>query len=502
MNNPSTVGELKSSGWKAVPVKEEMRRNLIRRLKAKEPLLPGIIGYDKTVLPSLRNAILARHDFILLGLRGQAKSRILRALTGFLDERIPVVDGCEINDDPLAPLCKRCRRLTAERGDSLPVAWLGREDRFREKLATPDVTMADLIGDVDPIKAASERRSLSDEEVIHYGLIPRTHRGIFAINELPDLQTRIQVGLLNIMEERDVQIRGFPIRLPLDVCIVYSANPEDYTNRGTIITPLRDRIDSQIMTHYPATLEDGMAITTQEAWVARNGGPATKIPRLLRELVESVAFAARKSTFVDQSSGVSARLTIAALENVVSNAEHRALANGETTVVPRVCDLYAALPAVTGKIELVYEGEQEGPVAVSRRVLGDAVNQLFSRYFPNATPAKPRGRRPAPEGPIKGSKDTAAEETIYKSVTDWFAKGNKVELTDQMSAADYVRALDKVDGLRELATKHLRPEGDGELALAMEFTLEGLHQHSLVAREEIDSKVSYRDMLRQMFESL
>ncbi|HZL72455.1 MAG TPA: magnesium chelatase, partial [Planctomycetota bacterium] len=400
------------------------------------------------------------------------------------------------------PLCKRCRRLAAERGDALPVSWLAREDRFREKLATPDVTMADLIGDVDPIKAASERRSLSDEEVIHYGLIPRTHRGIFAINELPDLQTRIQVGLLNIMEERDVQIRGFPIRLPLDVCIVYSANPEDYTNRGTIITPLRDRIDSQIMTHYPATLEDGMAITTQEAWVARNGGPATKIPRLLRELVESVAFAARKSTFVDQSSGVSARLTIAALENVVSNAEHRALANGEAAVVPRVCDLYAALPAVTGKIELVYEGEQEGPVAVSRRVLGDAVNQLFSRYFPNATPAKPRGRRPAPEGPIKGSKDTAAEETIYKSVTDWFAKGNKVELTDQMSAADYVRALDKVDGLRELATKHLRPEGDGELALAMEFTLEGLHQHSLVAREEIDSKVSYRDMLRQMFESL
>ena len=499
---PKTVGELRSSGWKAVPVKEEMRRNLIRRLKAKEPLLPGIIGYDKTVLPSLRNAILARHDFILLGLRGQAKSRILRALTGFLDERVPVVEGCEINDDPLAPLCKRCRRLAVERGDALPVAWLGREERFREKLATPDVTMADLIGDVDPIKAASERRSLSDEEVIHYGLIPRTHRGIFAINELPDLQTRIQVGLLNIMEERDVQIRGFPIRLPLDVCIVYSANPEDYTNRGTIITPLRDRIDSQIMTHYPATLEDGMAITTQESWVARTGAPATKIPRLLRELVESVAFAARKSTFVDQSSGVSARLTIAALENVVSNAEHRAILNGEATVVPRVCDLYAALPAVTGKIELVYEGEQEGPAAVSRRVLGDAVQQLFSRYFPNATPPKPKSRRPSPEVPLKGSKDTAAEETIYKPVMDWFAKGNKVELTDQMPAADYARALDKVDGLRDLATKHLKPEGDGEVALAMEFTLEGLHQHSLVAREEIDSKVSYRDMLRQMFESL
>ena len=479
-----------------------MRRNLIRRLKAKEPLLPGIIGYDKSVLPSLRNAILARHDFILLGLRGQAKSRILRALAGFLDERIPVVEGCEINDDPLNPLCKRCRRLAAERGDSLGVAWMGRDERFREKLATPDVTMADLIGDVDPIKAASERRSLSDEEVIHFGLIPRTNRGIFAINELPDLQTRIQVGLLNIMEERDVQIRGFPIRLPLDVCIVYSANPEDYTNRGTIITPLRDRIDSQILTHYPATIEDSMAITAQEAWIARAGAPPVKIPRLLRELVESVAFAARKSTFVDQSSGVSARLTIAAIENVVSNAEHRALAHGEPAAVPRVCDLYAALPAVTGKIELVYEGEQEGPAAVSRRVLGDAVNQLFSRYFPDAAPPKPKGRRPSPEAPVKGSKDPAADDTIYKTVLDWFAKGNKVELTDAMPATEYARALDRVDGLRELALRHLKPDGDGEAALAMEFILEGLHQHSLVAREELDSKVSYRDMLRQMFESM
>jgi magnesium chelatase subunit I len=499
---PATVGELRSSGWKAVPVKEEMRRNLVRRLKAKEPLLPGIIGYDRTVLPSLRNAILARHDFILLGLRGQAKSRILRALTGFLDERIPVVDGCQINDDPLDPLCKRCRRLAAEKGDALPVAWKPRDERYLEKLATPDVTMADLIGDVDPIKAASEKRSLSDEEVIHYGLIPRTHRGIFAINELPDLQTRIQVGLLNIMEERDVQIRGFPIRLPLDVCIVYSANPEDYTNRGTIITPLRDRIDSQIMTHYPATLEDGMAITAQESWIDRDGAPKVTVPRLLKELVESVAFAARKSSFVDQSSGVSARLTIAALENVVSNAEHRAIANGETSAVPRVCDLYAALPAVTGKIELVYEGEQEGPAAVSRRVLGEAVQQLFNRYFPNQAPAPKPKRRPSPEAPMRGSKDPAAEETIYKPVLEWFAKGNTVEITDEMPAADYARALDKVDGLRDLATRHLKPAVDGEIALAMEFLLEGLHQQSLVARDELGIKVSYRDMLRQMFESL
>src|SRR5262245_17697739 len=494
-----TVGDLKKSGARVISVKEEMRQNLIRRMKDGKPLFPGIIGYEKTVIPAIQNALLARHDFILLGLRGQGKSRILRALVDLLDEKVPVVPGCEINDHPLAPLCKRCRRTVT---DDTPLGWLAREDRYREKLATPDVTMADLIGDVDPIKAASERRSLSDEEVIHYGLIPRTHRGIFAINELPDLQTRIQVGLLNIMEERDVQIRGFPIRLPLDVCIVYSANPEDYTNRGTIITPLRDRIDSQIMTHYPATLEDGMAITAQEAWVARNGGPATKIPRLLRELVESVAVAARKSSFVDQSSGVSARLTIAALENVVSNAEHRALANGEAAVVPRVCDLYAALPAVTGKIELVYEGEQEGPAAVSRRVLGEAVQQLFTRYFPSASAPKPKSRRPSPEAPMKGSKDSAADETIYKPILDWFAKGNAVEITDEMPASEYARALDKVDGLRELATKHLKPVVDGEIALAMEFLLEGLHQHSLVARDEIGSKVSYRDMLRQMFESL
>jgi len=500
---PKTVGELRSSGWRSVPVKEEMRRNLIRMLRDKEPVLPGIIGYERTVLPSLRNAILARHDFILLGLRGQAKSRILRALTGFLDERIPVVEGCEINDDPFAPLCKRCRRLAAERGDALPVAWLGRQERYREKLATPDVTMADLIGDIDPIKAATERRSLSDEEVIHYGLIPRTHRGIFAINELPDLQTRIQVGLLNIMEERDVQIRGFPVRLPLDVCIVYSANPEDYTNRGTIITPLRDRIDSQILTHYPATLEDAMAITAQESWVQRSGAPAVKLPRLIREIVDSVAFAARKSEFVDQSSGVSARLAIAALENVVSNAEQRAIANGEASTVPRVCDLYAALPAVTGKIELVYEGEQEGLAAVGRRVLGEAVQQLFARYFPNAAPAKPKPKRsPAPEATGRGSKDTAAEETIYKPVVDWFSKGNKAEITDSMSSGDYAAALSKVEGLREIAVRHLKPEGPEEIPLAMEFVLEGLHQNSLVAREEMDSKVSYRDMLRQMFESM
>ncbi|MBI4566259.1 MAG: magnesium chelatase [Planctomycetes bacterium] len=504
MAPPRTVGALKDSGGEAIPVKEEMRRNLIRKLKAGETLFPGIVGYDKTVLPALRNAVLARHDFILLGLRGQAKSRILRGLTALLDEWLPVVDGCEINDDPFAPICKRCRRLAEEMGDRLPVSWIGREKRYREKLATPDVTMADLIGDIDPIKAANERRSLSDEEVIHFGIIPRTNRGIFAINELPDLQTRIQVGLLNIMEERDVQIRGFPVRLPLDVCIVYSANPEDYTNRGTIITPLRDRIDSQILTHYPETLEDAMAITAQEAWAARTGAPPVRLPRLVRELVESVAFAARRSEFVDQSSGVSARLSIAALESVISNAEQRGLLRGEEKAIPRVCDLYAALPGVTGKIELVYEGEQQGMVAVGKRVLADAVREVFLKYFPNAKakPEKPRRTSASREPAGRGSKDPAPEETIYKSVLDWFAQGNRVELTDTMPSPEYAQALDRVQGLRELAAGALQPTGEAETALAMEFVLEGMHQLSLVAREELGAKVSYRDMLKQMFESM
>ena len=328
-----------------------MRRNLIRMLKENRPLLPGIIGYERTVVPAIQNALLARHDFILLGLRGQGKSRILRALVSLLDEKVPVVPGCEINDHPLAPMCKRCKRTVT---DATEIGWLAREDRYREKLATPDVTMADLIGDIDPIKAANERRSLSDEEVIHYGILPRTHRGIFAINELPDLQTRIQVGLLNIMEERDVQIRGFPIRLALDICIVYTANPEDYTNRGSIITPLKDRIDSQILTHYPASIEEAMAITSQESWTKREGVCDVRVPALLREVVEEIGFQARKSEFVDQNSGVSARMSISAMENIVSNCERRALRSGEKRAVPRICDLYAAVPAIASVISTLF----------------------------------------------------------------------------------------------------------------------------------------------------
>ena len=494
-----TVGDLKKSGARVVSVKEEMRLNLIRRMKDGKPLFPGIIGYEKTVIPAIQNALLARHDFILLGLRGQGKSRILRALVDLLDEKIPVVPGCEINDHPLAPLCKRCRRTV---NDDTPLGWLAREDRYREKLATPDVTMADLIGDIDPIKAANERRSLSDEEVIHYGILPRTHRGIFAINELPDLQTRIQVGLLNIMEERDVQIRGFPIRLPLDVCIVYTANPEDYTNRGSIITPLKDRIDSQILTHYPSSIEDAMSITAQEAWTKRGDLCEVRIPRLVSEIVEEVGFQARKSEFVDQNSGVSARMSISAMECIVSNCERRAIRSSEKRAVPRICDLYAAVPAIAGKIELVYEGEREGVVAVARRILGQAVQSSFKRYFPDAFGSKPVESKPLKtRGGKPGTKDAPLDETVYKPVLDWFARGSRIEITDAMTSADYARALEQVPGLREIAERHLKPSAE-ELPLAMEFILEGLHQNSLIAREDLDAAVSYKDMLKTMFESM
>src|SRR5687768_7407782 len=326
---PRTLGELRVSGWRPRTVKAEMRANLIARIQSGEPLFPGIVGYDKTVIPQLENAILSQHDFILLGLRGQAKTRILRQLKSFLDEWMPEIEGSEVHDDPFHPISAFARRTVAEKGDATPIAWVHRDERYKEKLATPDVSIADLIGDIDPIKAATRKLSFADEEVIHYGLIPRTNRGIFAINELPDLQPRIQVGLLNILEEKDVQVRGFPVRLPLDMLLVFSANPEDYTNRGNIITPLRDRIASQIMTHYPLTVDDGISITAQEAWTDREAGVTVEIPRLMREMIEEVAIQARKSEYVDQSSGVSARMTISLLENVVSNAERRGLRTGE-----------------------------------------------------------------------------------------------------------------------------------------------------------------------------
>ncbi|HBX67234.1 MAG TPA: magnesium chelatase, partial [Balneolaceae bacterium] len=366
----STLGELKESGWESISVKEEIRKNLIQKMRSGEELFPGILGYDKTVLPQIQHALLSRHDMILLGLRGQAKTRILRMLVNFMDEYIPIVKGSEINDDPFNPLSKFAKDLVEEKGDETPVEWLHRSFRYGEKLATPDTTVADLIGDIDPIKAATKKLTLADQNVINFGLIPRTNRGIFVINELPDLQPRIQVALLNIMQERDIQIRGFNVRIPLDISMAFSANPEDYTNRGNIITPLKDRIDSQIITHYPKELETGVNITRQEAWQERETGIKINIPELYREVIEKAAFEARDSEYVDQKSGVSTRMTITALEQVVSSAERRAILNDEKETNIRVADLYHMVPALTGKIELVYEGEQEGAISVAKHILG------------------------------------------------------------------------------------------------------------------------------------
>ena len=393
MNKPNTFGDLKKSGYRPRGVKEELRANLRRALAGGENPFEGIHGYERTVLPSLHNAILSRHDFLLLGLRGQAKTRLLRMLVNLLDPEIPAIAGSELNEDPFEPITKYGRRILAEQGDATPLVWIPRAERYREKLATPDVTIADLIGDVDPIKAATERRSYSDEEVIHFGIVPRTNRGIFAINELPDLQPRIQVGLLNILEERDLQIRGFPIRIPLDILLVFSANPEDYTNRGNIITPLKDRISSQIVTHYPDDVKTAAKITAQEAWLDRADEPRVEIPDFFRELIEEIAFAARSSEFVDQSSGVSARMPIAAVEILASNLERRGLKHGEKRVAPRLCDLPSTLPAITGKVEMVYEGEQQGAEVVAKRLIGTAVKKLFDARFPAPDSGRPTQRR-------------------------------------------------------------------------------------------------------------
>lgn len=485
-----TIGALRNSGYKVVSVKDEVRNNLIQKIQHNEKLFPGIIGYEHTVIPALVNAILAKHDILLLGLRGQAKSRIVRQLPTLLDEYIPVIKGCEINDNPYRPVCKRCTDLVREHGDDVEVEWLHRDARFSEKLATPDVTIADLIGDIDPIKAATQRLHYAHEGAIHFGIIPRTNRGIFAINELPDLQPRIQVGLFNIMEEKDIQIRGFNVRIPLDVMIVFTANPEDYTNRGNLITPLKDRIDSQIITHYPRTLEDSIKITEQEAWIHRDGREVL-VPHYFREIVEQVAFEARRSEFVDQKSGVSARLTISAMENLISNAERRAILLNDPCIVPRICDLQHALPGMTGKMELVFEGEQEGAVKVSKALIGKAVREIFKKYFPD-----PLQRRVKPYAEGK-----SADDSVYGSVVRWFEEGNRIEISDDMPFEAYFRELDRVKGLRELTKTHmgLSEQNKYELASAMEFVLDGLHQNSKIAKDEVHHVVAYKDMVGSIF---
>ncbi|MGB7218088.1 MAG: hypothetical protein WBD07_04705 [Vicinamibacterales bacterium] len=458
-----TLGDLRRSGFRSRPVKQEIRDNLVRKLQAGEPLFPGIIGYDETVVPQLVNAILSRHNFILLGLRGQAKSRILRALADLLDERIPVVPGCEIHDDPMAPLCAGCRARVAAEGDNLPIAWLPREKRYVEKLATPDVTIADMLGDIDPIRAARAGLNLSDELTLHYGLLPRANRGIFAINELPDLAGKIQVGLFNILQEGDVQIKGYPVRLRLDVMLVFTANPEDYTARGKIITPLKDRIGSEIRTHYPATREHGMEITKQEAWTDRPGGagqtPRVEVPAYVREVVEELAFQARADRKIDKRSGVSQRLPISTIELVVSNAERRALANGEALVVPRVTDVYAALPSITGKFELEYEGELRGAEAIARDLIRSAVGNVFTGMFDGA--------------------DT-------RTVVEWFDLGGTLPLADSTSAADVIAQTRGVQGLTELAERAgVAPGAPAPLvASAIDFVLEGLYAQKKISRND------------------
>ncbi|HET6452709.1 MAG TPA: magnesium chelatase [Spirochaetia bacterium] len=500
MNLAKTLGELKASGYRQRTIKDEMRENVIRMLRAREELFPGIIGYESTVVPGLVNAILSKHDFILLGLRGQAKTRILRGLVRFLDEQVPVIAGTDTNDDPLAPVSRKGREMAASLGDGMPIEWMPREARYREKLATPDVTIADLIGDIDPIKAATKKLAYADEEVIHFGIIPRTNRGIFAINELPDLPPRIQVGLLNIMEEKDIQIRGFPIRMQLDILMVYSANPEDYTNRGNIITPLKDRIDSQIITHYPTSREAAMHITQQEAWTERSAGVQLVMPDWFRELVEEVAFAARHSEYVNQASGVSARMSISLLENVLSNMERRAIVQGDTKVYPRIGDLHTAVTAITGKVELVYEGEQQGAAIVARKIIGEAVKETFHRWFPDPAPKKRKKDKEKDAG--EEAPQGRQEPSPFQPILSWFSKGNTVETSDEMPHGDYVRCLEKVTGLKEIASKHLDlKDGDGT-ALGMEFVLEGLHQHSMVSKREEGLKTAYRDMLKAMFDHM
>src|SRR5688572_2262072 len=455
-----TLGELRQQvGAHTRPVKQEVRDNLVRKLQSGEKLFPGIIGYDDTVVPQLVNAILSRHNFILLGLRGQAKSRILRSLIDLLDDEVAVVPGCEIHDDPLAPICGACRARVATEGDRLPVAWRPREDRYVEKLATPDVTIADMVGDIDPIKAAQAGLNLADELTMHYGLLPRANRGIFAINELPDLAGKIQVGLFNILQEGDVQIKGYPIRLQLDVLLVFTANPEDYTARGKIITPLKDRIGSEIRTHYPATRQNAIAITAQEAWIERPAGLNVEVPAYLREVVEEVAFQARADRKIDKRSGVSQRLPITTLELVVSNAERRALANGEKIVVPRVTDVYAALPSITGKFELEYEGELKGAEAVARDLIRSAVGNVFTGMFDGV--------------------DT-------RTVTEWFDLGGTLPLSDTTAAADVVSQTRGVQGLRELAEHTGLAAGAPapSVASAIDFVLEGLYAQKKISRSD------------------
>ncbi|HLK30625.1 MAG TPA: sigma 54-interacting transcriptional regulator [Puia sp.] len=485
IENIKTLGDLKKAGYKRRTVKEEIRENLIKKLQNKESTFSKIIGYEDSVIPDTERALLSRHNILFLGLRGQAKTRMARQMVDLMDEYIPVVAGSEVNDDPLFPISKFAKDVIAEKGDNTPIEWLHRSERYGEKLATPDVSVADLIGDIDPIKAANLRLNFADERVIHFGIIPKSNRGIFVINEIPDLQARIQVALFNILEEGDIQIRGFKLRMPLDILFVFTANPEDYTNRGSIVTPLKDRIESQILTHYPKSIEHSLAITEQEADILEEQKIKVKVSDLVKRLIEQVAFEARASEFVDKKSGVSARLTIAAFENAVSAAERRAIVNKEKETHVWMSDLVGIIPSITGKIELVYEGEQEGPYQVAFNLLEKAFRSQFINYFPNPEQLKKR-------------KASEKEENPFRPITSWFDKGNQLNLFFNTKDEEKIQQLYKVDGLHPLIKKYFKHANEKETALLMEFVLHGLAAYSLISKKIVEGKIEFKDLIGSM----
>ena len=478
-----TLGQLKAAGYEPKSIKEELRDNLILKIKRKEDVFEGIWGYEDTVIPDIERAILSRHNINLLGLRGQAKTRIARMMTQLLDEYVPVVFGSELNDDPLQPLTTFAKDLIEEKGDDTPIGWWHRDDRYAEKLATPDVSVADLIGDVDPIKAATMKLSYNDERVIHYGLVPRSHRSIFVINELPDLQARIQVALFNILQEGDIQIRGFKLRLPLDIQFVFTANPEDYTNRGSIVTPLKDRIESQIITHYPKSIEIGRRVTAQEANLKGKPVENIHVPELMKDLIEQIAIEARASEFVDEKSGVSARLTISAYENLISAAERRMYRNGESNTMVRIADLIGVIPAITGKVELVYEGEQEGAGIVAYSLIGKAIRSQFVNYFPS-----PEQKKKSKEG------------NPYVIPLAWFGEGNELDILASQSDKDYKIALQSVPGLEEVVTQLVKDLPEKEKEFFMEFALHGLAEYSQLSKKMLDTGLKFKDLFSSMFD--
>lgn len=480
----NTLGELKRSGYKSKTIQQELRDNLIKKIQDDEPVFTGILGYEDTVIPEIERAILSGHSINLLGLRGQAKTKLARLMVNLLDEYIPYITGSEINDDPFNPISHFGRSTLAEMGDNTEIAWLHRSERYVEKLATPDVSVADLIGDLDPVKAINQKLSYSDERAIHFGLIPRSNRSLFVINELPDLQARIQVALFNILQEGDIQIRGFKMRLPLNIQFIFTANPEDYTNRGSIITPLKDRIGSQIITHYPKDVATAAAITVAEAKLADEQRTKVEIPELLSNAVEQIVFEARQSEFVDAKSGVSARLSISAYEILASAIERRAIKNREKRSVGRIADLYSLVPAITGKVEMVYEGETEGPLKVAQNLISKAIKQVFAEQCPPLEKLKKKGQD---------------SSNPYKSIMQWFEDGKHLDLNVENSDVKYRQQLDKLSELEEFAQKHFPDADDSRRYLLKELILFGLSENSKLSRTSGERLVSFKDLLGSMF---